>query len=273
MEITREQLCKMIDHTNLKPHATEAKIKSLCAEAADYGFIAVCVNELHVPLAVKELQGTDVLVAAVVGFPLGASSSKIKAYETRSAVDAGAAEIDMVVDQGSLRSGDGGRVEDDIRTVVEAAAPAHVKVILETCYLTDEQIVEGCKRSVAAGAHFVKTSTGFGAFGAFEDHVRLMRQTVGPNIGVKASGGMNSFKDAWHMIKAGANRLGVSAGIPIVQGLDLLKYSKAWLEDEIPCHLCPSRAAVRGKVPKELYLYFKERCRTCEHREYNRYYE
>jgi len=156
----------------------------------------------------------------VVGFPLGASSPAVKAAETQAAVAAGAQEIDMVLDIGALRAGDGDAVEADIRAVVAAAGEAHVKVILETCYLDDAQIVEACRRSVAAGAAFVKTSTGFGDGGATVAHVRLMRETVGPEMGVKASGGIGSWEDARAMIEAGANRLGVSAGIKILAGYD-----------------------------------------------------
>jgi hypothetical protein len=159
--------------------------------------------------------------------------------------------------------------------VVEAGRPALVKVILETCYLTDEEIVAGCKLSVEAGAGFVKTSTGFGAFGAFPDHVRLMRQTVGPDIGVKASGGIRNFKDAWRLIQAGASRLGLSASVGIVEGLSLYKFAPAaWLEEEIPCHFCPARFAGVDKQPKAVYAYYKKKCLTCPHLvTYNRYYE
>jgi deoxyribose-phosphate aldolase len=166
-------------------------------------------------------------------------------------------------------------VEEDIRAVVEAAQGRLVKVIFETCYLTDEQIISACKISVEAGAHFVKTSTGFGAFGSLPHHVKLMRDTVGPDIGVKASGGIKNFKDAWRVIKAGANRLGVSASVDIVEGLNLYRHSPALLEhDEIPCHFCVVRATKADKVPKGLYSYQSKRCQTCEHREqYNRFYD
>ena len=178
----------------------------------------------------------------------------------------GAAEIDMVINVGALRDKKLDLVRDDIRAVVEASRPALVKVILETCYLTDEEIVTGCRLSVEAGAKFVKTSTGFGAFGAFPDHVRLMRQTVGPEIGVKASGGIRNFKDAWRLIQAGASRLGVSASVGVVEGLSLYKFAPAaWLEEEIPCHICPSRFANLDKQPKAVYAYYKKKCLACPH--------
>ena len=148
-------------------------------------------------------------------------------------------------------------------------------MILETCFLTDEEIVSGCELSVEAGAKFVKTSTGFGAFGAFPAHVRLMRQTVGPEIGVKASGGIRNFKDAWRLIQAGASRLGVSASVGIVEGLSLYKFAPAaWLEEEIPCHFCPSRFANLDKQPKAVYAYYKKKCLACPHLEkFNKFYE
>jgi deoxyribose-phosphate aldolase len=180
-----------------------------------------------------------------------------------------------VVNVGALRDKKLELVRDDIRIVVEASQPALVKVILETGFLTDEEIVSGCKLSVEAGAKFVKTSTGFGAFGAFPDHVRLMRQTVGPDIGVKASGGIRNFKDAWRLIRAGASRLGVSASVAIVEGLSLYKFAPAaWLEEEIPCHFCPSRFANLDKQPKAVYAYYKKKCLTCPHLEnFNKFYE
>jgi deoxyribose-phosphate aldolase len=180
----------------------------------------------------------------------------------------GAAEIDMVINLGALRERRFDLVRDDIRAVVEASRPALVKVILETCYLTDEEIATGCRLSVEAGAKFVKTSTGFGAFGAFPAHVRLMRQTVGPEIGVKAAGGIRKLKDAWRLIQAGASRLGMSASVSVVEELSLLKIAPpAWLEEEIPCHICPSRLANPDKQPKAVYEYYKKKCLACPHLE------
>jgi len=265
----------MIDHTELSAHSGEKKITQLCNEARTFGFFAVCINPVWVRTASEKLQGSEVVVCSVVGFPLGASTSQAKAFEARQAVAAGAREIDMVINVGALREKKEDLAGSDIRAVVEASHPALVKVILETCYLTDEEIVSGCELAVAAGAKFVKTSTGFGAFGAFPDHVCLMRRTVGPDIGVKASGGIRNFKDAWRMIQAGASRLGVSASVAIVEGLSLLQFAPfAWLEDEIPCHICPSRYASLDKQPKAVYAYYKKKCLTCRHLDmYNRFYE
>ncbi|MBC8385749.1 MAG: deoxyribose-phosphate aldolase [Candidatus Cloacimonetes bacterium] len=273
--INIEELAKMIDHTELKSSSGEKKILNLCNEAKTFGFISVCINPAYVKFAFEQLKDSEVIVCSVVGFPLGMNTGDVKAIEAKRAVQDGAAEIDMVINVGAMRDKKDDFVREDIRKVVEASSPAHVKVILETCYLTDDEIVKACKLSVEAGAHFVKTSTGFGAFGAFPEHVSLMRKTVGPKIGVKASGGVQNFKDAWRMIKAGANRLGTSAGISILEGASLYKFApQAWLEPEIPCHICPARHASMGKLPKGVYQYYKKKCLTCPHQEkYNKFYE
>jgi len=275
IDLDRETLVKMIDHTELNAHSGEKKIANLCSEARAFGFFAVCINGGYTRYAGELLAGSGVVVCTVVGFPLGSGTGAAKAFEAAEAVRNGAGEIDMVINVGALRDKRHDYVRDDIRAVVEASGPALVKVILETCYLTDEEIVAGCKLSVEAGARFVKTSTGFGPFGAFPEHVRLMRQTVGPDIGVKASGGIKNFKDAWRLIRAGASRLGLSASVGVVEGLSLYKFAPAaWLEEEIPCHFCPARFANLDKQPKAVYAYYKKKCLSCPHLEtYNRYYE
>jgi deoxyribose-phosphate aldolase len=275
IDLDRETLVKMIDHTELSAHSGEKKIANLCSEARSFGFYTVCINGAYTRYAKDLLEGSGVLVCTVVGFPLGAGTGSAKAFEAEEAVRNGAAEIDMVINVGALRDKRLDFVRDDIRAVVEAGRPALVKVILETCYLTDEEIVSGCRLAVEAGAKFVKTSTGFGPFGAFPPHVRLMCETVGPEIGVKASGGIKNFKDAWRLIRAGASRLGVSSSVGIVEGLSLYKFAPAaWLEDEIPCHICPSRFASLDKQPKAVYAYYKKKCSTCPHLEkYNKFYE
>jgi deoxyribose-phosphate aldolase len=218
-DLSREALVRMIDHTELRAQAGEKRIAELCREARAFGFRTVCVNGVHARFAAAELEGSGVLVCIVAGFPLGAATSAAKAFEAEEAVRNGAAEIDMVLDVGALKDGRRGLVRDDIRAVVEAGRPALVKVILETCYLTDDEIVAGCRLAVEAGAGYVKTSTGFGPAGALPEHVRLMRRTVGPEIGVKAAGGIRTFEDAWRMIRAGASRLGLSASVAVVEGL------------------------------------------------------
>ena len=214
----REQIAGMIDHTLLKPDASADQIHKLCEEAAKYHFATVCVNSTNVGLAAKLLQGSGVKAIAVVGFPLGASTPASKAFETLEAIREGAGEIDMVINIGALKSKDYKLVYDDMKSVVEAAGIIPVKVILETSTLSIDEKIIGSALSKAAGAAFVKTSTGFGGGGATVEDIRLMRRIVGPEIGVKASGGVRTFEDAQKFIEAGANRLGASASVEIVTG-------------------------------------------------------
>ncbi|HBG00647.1 MAG TPA: deoxyribose-phosphate aldolase [Firmicutes bacterium] len=211
-------LASFIDHTLLKPTAAQGQIATLCEEALRYQFASVCVNPVHVPAAARLLEGSDVKVCTVIGFPLGATSTLAKVMEARDAVAAGAEEIDMVINIGGLLEGNYPRVYSDIRAVRDAV-PGLLKVILETGYLSKEQIVRGCILSKMAGADFVKTSTGFGPGGATVEDVRLMREVVGSDCGVKASGGIRDYATAIAMIEAGANRIGASAGIAIIEGL------------------------------------------------------
>ena len=211
-------LAPYIDHTLLKPEATREQIESLCTEAAEYKFSTACVNGSRVELAYSLLEESNVQVAAVVGFPLGAAEADSKRYETEVAIDQGAGEIDMVMNVGRFQDGDHDYIVREIRDVVEAADDHVVKVILETCLLTDAQIEQACKLVVQAQAHFVKTSTGFGSAGATIEHVELMRETVGQFAGVKAAGGIRDAATARAMIEAGATRLGTSNGIAIVTG-------------------------------------------------------
>jgi len=211
-------LAAMIDHTLLKPDANEAQIAQLCHEARTYNFAAVCVNPTHVQLCVQLLKGSAVRVCTVVGFPLGATPPEVKVYETQHALDDGATEIDMVINIGALKSRDYETVFEDICRVVKASAPAGVKVILETSSLDHDQKVIGCALSKLAGAAFVKTSTGFAKGGATVEDVALMRQIVGSEVGVKASGGVRTAEDVIKMAQAGANRIGASASVAIVTG-------------------------------------------------------
>jgi deoxyribose-phosphate aldolase len=213
-------LAGMIDHTLLKPDATEDQIAQLCFEARKYGFASVCVNPAWVELCAKLLQGSEVKVCTVIGFPLGATSPEVKQFETKDAIENGAREIDMVINIGALKARDLDLVARDISGVVQAshAAGAIVKVIIEAVLLTDEDKTIACLLSKEAGADFVKTSTGFASGGATVADVALMRRVVGPEMGVKAAGGVRSYEDAENMIKAGATRLGASAGVKILQG-------------------------------------------------------
>ena len=213
------QLACYIDHTILKPEASAKDIEKLCAEAREHRFFSVCVNGSRVELARHFLEGSDVKVASVVGFPLGAMETDVKRFETEAAVDAGAHEIDMVINVGRLKDGDDKYLLRELRDVVEAAEERIVKVILETCLLTREEKIRGCQLAVEAGAQFVKTSTGFSTGGATLDDVKLLREMVGPEIGVKASGGIRDTQTAWAMIEAGATRLGTSSGVAIVRGV------------------------------------------------------
>lgn len=209
----------LIDHTLLKPEASESDIKKLCDEAAQYGFASVCVNPTWVKKASEFLRGTNVPVCTVIGFPLGATISDVKAYETRRAIFNGAGEVDMVINVGALKSGDDCAVEADIRAVVEAAHENNVlcKVIIETALLTNEEKVRACLASKNAGADFVKTSTGFAKGGATVADIALMRRVVGSDLGVKASGGVKGIEDAKAMVEAGATRIGASVGVKIAQ--------------------------------------------------------
>jgi deoxyribose-phosphate aldolase len=213
-------LAKMIDHTLLKPDATQEQIAQLCFEARKYGFASVCVNPTWVELCAKLLEGSQVKVCTVIGFPLGATSPEVKSFETQVALDHGATEIDMVINIGALKARDLDLVAKDIRGVVQTshAHGAIVKVIVEAILLTDEEKTIACLLSKEAGADFVKTSTGFASGGATVKDVALMRRVVGPEMGIKAAGGVRTYEDAENMIKAGATRIGASAGVRIIQG-------------------------------------------------------
>lgn len=215
-----QDVAHIIDHTLLKPEATEDQIIELCQEARDYHFASVCVNPHWVKLASEQLKGSDVKVCTVIGFPLGANTSNMKAFETKNAIANGAGEVDMVINIGALKSGKDDVVLEDIKAVVEAASDvALTKVIIETALLSDDEKVKACQLAVQAGADYVKTSTGFSTGGATVQDIALMRKTVGPDIGVKASGGVRSAEDAMKMVEAGATRLGASSGVEIVKGL------------------------------------------------------
>lgn len=215
-----QKIAHMIDHTLLKANATKADIEKLVLEAKQHLFASVCINPSWVKMAAELLVDTpEVKVCTVIGFPLGATTSETKAFEAKNAIENGADEVDMVINIGALKDKQDDLVEKDIRMVVEAAkGKALTKVIIETCLLTDEEKVRACKLAAKARADFVKTSTGFSTGGAKVEDVRLMRETVGPDLGVKASGGVRSREDALAMIEAGATRIGASSGIAIVRG-------------------------------------------------------
>ena len=212
----KNEIAAMIDHTVLHAYATDEQIEKLCAEARGYHFASVCVNPCHVARAAELLKGTGVKVATVVGFPLGANTTETKAFETKDAVAKGADEIDMVLDVGAMKSKRYHDVQNQIHAVVQAAGGKLVKVIIETCYLTDEEKVIACKAAAEAGADYVKTSTGFGTGGATVKDVALMKKSIPAHMKVKASGGIHTYAEALAMVEAGASRLGASAGVAIV---------------------------------------------------------
>lgn len=218
MELSKAELARMIDHTLLKAETTTKDILRICQEAKQFGFASVVVNPTYVKEVAVTLKKSGVKVCTVVGFPLGASTTEVKVFETQNALQNGADELDMVINVGSLKSSDFDLVMRDIKGIVDAAEEKVVKVIIETCYLTEEEKIKACQLAKAAGAHFVKTSTGFGPRGATIEDVQLMRKVVGPNMGIKAAGGIRTYEDAIQMIRAGANRLGVSASVTIIEG-------------------------------------------------------
>ena len=220
VQMLNSEIARLIDHTLLKPEATSAQIVKVCAEAREYGFASVCVNPFWVPVVAQELTGVSVRTCTVIGFPLGANTTPAKIFEAGQALRGGARELDMVINVGALKSGDFAAVLADIRGVVEEGhgSGALVKVILETCLLTGAEKIAACELCVEAGADFVKTSTGFSSGGATVEDVALMRRTVGPSIGVKASGGVRSYAEVRMMVDAGATRIGTSSGVAIVSG-------------------------------------------------------
>ena len=212
------KLNKFIDHTILKPETTQEQVEKILSEAKEYDFASVCVNPTWVSLAAESLKDSDVKVCTVLGFPVGANTSAVKAFETEDAIANGADEIDMVINIGALKAGNDALVLDDIKAVVDASGDKLVKVIIEACLLTDDEKVRACQLSKEAGADYVKTSTGFSTGGATVADVALMRKTVGPDMGVKASGGARSYEDAIAFIEAGASRIGASSGVAIMNG-------------------------------------------------------
>lgn len=272
IKMSPEELAKTIDHTLLAPYKTTGEFKKLCIEAKTYNFFAVCVNPYWVRFCSDELKGTEIKVAAVVGFPLGQTTSKMKALEARETLENGANEVDMVMNVAAFKDQNHDFVKQDIEAVVEAAEDTPIKVILETGYLTYEEIVKACEISKEAGASFVKTSTGFGPLGAATLHVSLMRTTVGENFGVKAAGGINNFRDVIRMIAAGANRIGASDSVKIIDGYEWARHTN-WDIEEIPCRLCPSRMASFAKMPKSVFQYYKMKCADCPFKKFNKFYE
>jgi deoxyribose-phosphate aldolase len=229
MPLTESEIARLVDHTLLKPDATQNEIAKLCAEALQYHFASVCVNPWNVAQAAEILRSSDVKVCTVVGFPLGATLPEVKVFEAQKSIERGAQEIDMVINIGALKSGRVGAVEADIHGVVNAShhGKAICKVIIETCLLTREEKIQASLAAKNAGADFVKTSTGFSTAGATPDDVRLIRETIGPSTGIKAAGGVRTLEDLQKMVAAGATRIGASAGVKIIEQLRSGKSSAA----------------------------------------------
>jgi deoxyribose-phosphate aldolase len=229
MPPTESEIARLIDHTLLKPDATQNEIAKLCAEALQYHFASVCVNPWNVGQAAEILRGSDVKVCTVVGFPLGATLPEVKVFEAQKSIERGAQEIDMVINIGALKSGRFGAVEADIHGVVNAShhGKAICKVIIETCLLTRDEKIQASLTAKNAGADFVKTSTGFSTAGATPEDVRLIRETIGPSTGIKAAGGVRTLEDLQNMVAAGATRIGASAGVKIIEQLRSGKSSAA----------------------------------------------
>lgn len=238
-ESNSNNIASMIDHTLLKPDATSEQVKKLCMEAREYKFASVCVNSCHVSLVAQMLTGSGVKTCSVVGFPLGAMSTRAKAEEAKEAIENGANEIDMVINVGAAKSGDWDLVKKDIEALVQVVrGKALLKVIIESCLLTDEEKVKVCALSKIAGADFVKTSTGFSTGGATVEDIKLMRQAVGPDLGVKASGGIKDYKTAIAMINAGATRIGTSSGILIAKNEKTEPQTATQASNCIQCGRC-----------------------------------
>jgi len=265
--ISKEDLAKMIDHTNLKPYATSRDIEKLCNEAKQYGFGAICISPTWVSYAKKLLSGTDIKIATVIGFPLGSTSTKAKVEETKKAVEDGADELDMVINIGALKEGNLDLVKRDIQKVVEASNGKVVKVIIETGYLTYEEKITSCKLAKEAGADFVKTATGFGPMGATAVDVWIMRKTVGEDMGVKAAGGVSSYEAAIRVIAAGANRIGTSSGVKIMKTYEEAQKNNFEFKYEIPCNICPA-SKISQKTPQDVREYYEKKCRACRYYKY-----
>jgi len=290
-DLTERKLASLIDHTKLKPHESEKKILVLYDEAVRYGFASVCVNSCWAQTIhnYRKSNPSDVKLCCVVGFPLGQMSTEVKAFEASYVRKCGAHEVDMVINIGKVREITGlkGReresaryyVLEEVKEVVKAADGAIVKVILETGYLSETQIVEACEICEEGGAHFVKSSTGFGPMGAYPHHLRLMRETVGDRLGVKAAGGIRNFLDVLRSTYAAANarelrtpsrfRIGTSAGINILNTLGWAKFSDAWFVEDIPCKICPSNYTSR--LPIAIQNEYVKKCRTCPHNKYRKF--
>lgn len=262
IEISPQELAGIIDHTKLSPYATEKNIEKLCEEAKNYKFHSVVINPYYTEFCSKKLSGGKIVIDPVIGFPLGQNTPEVKAFEAKKAREDGAKEVDMVMNIGAFREGRYELVKEEIRKVVETVKNCLVKVILETGYLTYEEIEKACKLVKKSGADFVKNSTGFGPYGANIPHIYLMRESVGEDFGVKAAGGISNFKDALLMISAGADRIGASSGVNIIKSFDVDKFPELEFEDS-KCSFCPTEMVSRDDIPEKVYEYYASKCQNC----------
>lgn len=258
-----EELACIIDHTELSPSATESSLKRLCEEAKSYQFRSVCVNPHYVKFCVEQLKWEEPVVDATVGFPLGQNTPEEKTFETKRAVREGAEEIDMVMNIEAFKDGKYDLVKREIEAVANTAEDEVIKVIIESGYLTYEEIIKASEIVKESGANFVKNATGFGPYGANIPHIWLMRRAVGDEFGVKAAGGIRDFRDAFRMIAAGANRIGTSSGPKIIDDLKKADHT-SWIVEENPCRLCPGHM-IPTTIRNKLLRYYKSRCDDCPH--------
>lgn len=265
IDISRGELAQIIDHTELSPYKTAPPLRELCEEAKSYNFHSVCVHPYYTKFCSKRLHGKDIKVDTVVGFPLGQNHSEIKVAETEKAIENGADEIDMVMNFAAFRDKKYDFVREDVKSVLEAAPEKVVKVIIESGFLTYEEVEKASKLAADAGADFVKNATGFGPSGANIPHIYLMRKAVGEDVGVKAAGGIHDFRDALLMIAAGASRIGASSGVEIVQSYEETP-PENWLHDVDLCSFCPSNFLSIEHLPDSLYRYYCEKCEDCPYK-------
>lgn len=262
IEISPEELASIIDHTELSPYKTESSLRELCEEAKSNHFSTVCVNPYYTDFCAKRLEKTEIKVSTTIGFPLGQTTSEEKAYEAKEAVSNGTSEIDMVMNIGAFKDEKYDFVKEDIKKVVDTVGDILVKVIIESGYLNYEEVTKASELVKEAGADFVKNATGFGPAGANIPHICLMRNAVGKDFGVKAAGGIRDFRDALMMIAAGANRIGTSSGVEIVDGYRQTGHTD-WLIEESPCRFCLSQMVSSAKVPEKIFQYYKGSCEDC----------
>ncbi len=264
IDISSEKLAGMIDNTELSSYKTEKSIKSFCKKTKKYNFHSVCVNPYYTKFCSNQLQKNDIIVDTVIGFPLGQTTTQEKVFETLTAFEDGAEEIDMVMNVAALKDGKYDFVKEEINEIVDTAGSNPVKVIIEAPYLTYKEIIKACKIAEESGASFVKNSTGFAPYGANIVHTYIMKRSVGKNTKIKAAGRIKNFRSALRIISAGADRIGTSSGLEIIESYESLK-ERNWSPEKIPCNLCPSQKISSKKIPEPISDYYKSLCSKCRY--------